>query len=151
MADRTTQILSLSSPRAVLAHRSRFCSLIFVTATVTSLVDTWPSAYFRLKISRSSTSLHVSSTSTSNSSIIARTTAKLSMKPLTATRSILLVEALYSVRSTVLSQFASEAGATRDNERHTSGESSLSTCRACRADDARRAVGNGMSMTLSGG
>jgi hypothetical protein len=70
------------------------------------------------------------------------------MKPLTATRSILFVEALYSVRSTVLSPLASEVGATRVSVRHTSGDSSLSTCRACSAEEARRSVGSGMSMTL---
>lgn len=92
----------------------------------------------------------VSSTSTSSSSIIPKTTVKLSMKPFTATRNILLVDALYSVRKTVLSRPELELGAMRDIERHTSGESSLSTCKACKAEEARRAVGRGMSITLFG-
>lgn len=82
------------------------------------------------------------------------TTVKLSMNPFTATRNILLVVALYSVRNTVFScpiaeLFAiSVAGSTMENDLRTSGESSLSTCSACMADEASLSVGRGRSMTL---
>jgi hypothetical protein len=121
------------------------------------------------------------------------TTPRLSIKPLTATRSMRFVLALYSVKRTVLasslaslettsdgpaaadfacSEFrlvplAFVAGfvllaeaaleddlavgeATRENLRRTRGESSVSTWRAFKADDARRCVGNGVEMTLFG-
>jgi hypothetical protein len=92
--------------------------------------------------------------STSSSSMTPNTTVKLSMNPFTATRNILLVVALYSVRNTVFScsgaiPFAtSVAGGTIENDLRTSGESSLSTCRACIADEASLSVGRGRSMTL---
>lgn len=99
-------------------------------------------------------------TSTSNSSITPSTTLKLSIKPLTATLNILFVVALYSVRRTVSSEEwtrleSSVAGADCDmveatikKVRRTRGDSSLSTRKACRAADARRAVGRGRSMVL---
>jgi hypothetical protein len=95
-----------------------------------------------------------SRTSTSSSSMTPSTTVRLSMNPFTATRNILLVVALYSVRNTVFScpgaePFAiSVAGGTMENDLRTSGESSLSTCRACMADEASLSVGRGRSMTL---
>ena len=93
-----------------------------------------------------------------------RTTPKLSMKPLTATRSMRFVLALYSVRRTVLTSssidslplawlplgemvvvrepLAETADVLPDlmseNDRRTSGESSASTCKALRAEEARR-------------
>jgi len=84
-------------------------------------------------------------TSTSNSSIISNTSFTLSMNPLTATLNIRLVEALYCVRRQ-RSSFESEVG-TIENVRQTSGESSLSTCSAWRAMDARREVGRRMSIS----
>jgi hypothetical protein len=99
----------------------------------------------------------LSSRSTSSSSITPRTTVRLSIKPFTATRSILLVVALYSVRRIVFSSdktrvsslfgFA-DVGEIVEKERRTRGDSSLSTCRARCAEVARRAVGRGISMTL---
>jgi hypothetical protein len=93
-------------------------------------------------------------TSTSSSSITPRTTVKLSMNPFTATRNILFVVALYSVRSIVFScpigaPFCpSKDGTTMENDLQTSGESSLSTRSACKAAEASRSVGRGRSMTL---
>lgn len=98
-----------------------------------------------------------SRTSTSNSSITPRTTLRLSMKPLTATRNILFVVALYSVLNTVSSVdpfsllgLAVVGGDMVEKDRRTRGESSLSTCRARRAEVARRAVGRGRSIVLGG-
>ena len=84
------------------------------------------------------------------------TTPRLSMKPLTATRSMRFVLALYSVRSTVLA-FSSTAddGLLPDDEsalpgwtsvkvRRTRGEISASTWRALMAEEARRWVGKGV-------
>lgn len=116
------------------------------------------------------------STSTSSSCITPRTTPMLSKNPLTETRSIRFVVALYSVRSTVFSsselspsnlqspeaspigKWASAAGCTasasfsvkdtRENERRTKEESSASTWSARRADEASLWVGSGMEMTL---
>lgn len=95
-----------------------------------------------------------SSISTSNSSIIPRTTVKLSMNPLTATRNILFVVALYSVRNTVFSRLCAaplcipEAGAIVEKDLRTNGESSLSTRKACNAEEASRSVGSGKSIIL---
>lgn len=115
------------------------------------------------------------STSTSSSCITPRTTPMLSKNPLTETRSIRFVVALYSVRSIVFSsselspsdlpseaspigKLASAAGCrasasfsvkdTRENERRTKEESSASTWSARRADEASLWVGSGMEMTL---
>ena len=80
---------------------------------------------------------------------------RLSIKELTATRSILLVVALYSVRSTLSSVTApacftgASSGAATENVLRTRGDSSLSTCRAFRATEASLAVGNGTSMVLT--
>ena len=109
------------------------------------------------------------------------TTPRLSMKPLTATRSMRFVVALYSVTRIVLllvfapfcvdeAPFAVgmvdvpfvtgegfeaveaaeefEDDETREKDLRTSGESSASTWRALRADEARRWVGKGVRMTL---
>lgn len=74
----------------------------------------------------------------------------LSINELTATRNILLVVALYSVRRTLVSGLSSAASCERAREkvRDTRGDSSLSTWRACRAVEAKREVGNGTSMVL---
>jgi hypothetical protein len=58
------------------------------------------------------------------------------------------VVALYSVRRIGLASSELSAAAMREKERETRGESSLSTCRAWRAEDARRVVGRGRSMML---
>lgn len=118
----------------------------------------------------------LSSTSTSNSSMTPSTTPRLSMNPLTATRSIRFVVALYTVRRTVstssftallLAALAASAellepmrwfplpsertwDLVSENERCTRGDSSASTWRARRAEEARRWVGNGMEITLRG-
>lgn len=85
--------------------------------------------------------------------MIPNTTLKLSINPLTATLNILFVVALYSVRNTVSSGESDDevlelGEAQVENDRRTSGESSLSTRRAWRAADANRAVGRGRSMVL---
>nr|POF04467.1 hypothetical protein CFP56_55948 [Quercus suber] len=91
-------------------------------------------------------------TSTSSSSITCTITPRLSKKPLTATRSIRFVVALYSVFNTVLSSvtspFCDPEIATRLNERRTSGDSSSSTARVRSAVSARRWVGNGICTVL---
>src|SRR5262245_18849223 len=102
-----------------------------------------------------------SSASTSSSSMTCKTTPRDSMKPLTATRSILWVVALYSVRSMVfpsscrpflsvypLLEEDSGLEPTRENLRRTSGDSSASTCKARRAEEARRWFRRGTSITL---
>lgn len=116
----------------------------------------------------------LASTSTSNSSITPSTTPRLSMNPLTATRSMRFVVAVYTVRRTVssssptalwLAVLASSSellepvrcfalpservwDLVSENERCTRGESSASTWRARSAEEARRWVGNGMEITL---
>jgi len=90
-------------------------------------------------------------TSTSNSSMTSKASFKLSINPLTATLSIRFVVALYSVLRTVSSvDFELDAGIV-ENVRDTRGESSLSTRRAWRAADARRAVGRRMSIASEQG
>lgn len=77
------------------------------------------------------------------------TRATLSRKELTATRSIRLVAALYSTRTT---ESCSEPGPdTVAKCRVTKEDSSLSTWRARKATDARRASGKGMSRVLRDG
>lgn len=77
------------------------------------------------------------------------------MKELTATLSILLVVALYSVRSMLSSVTAparsagASSGAATENVLRTRGDSSLSTCKAFRATEASLGVGNGTSMVLT--
>lgn len=101
------------------------------------------------------------STSTSNSSMTPNTTPRLSINPLTATLSMRLVVALYSVLSTVslLSALASLSSTVplteppcgalvKDSVRCTRGESSASTSIAWRADEASRWDGNGRLITL---
>lgn len=97
-------------------------------------------------------------TSTSNSLITPKTTPRLSMNPLTATRNMRFVVARNVVCSTVLissnscfcffSCGVSGDGAVRVKVRRTSGDSSASTSRVCRAESARRCVGNGRLMVL---
>jgi hypothetical protein len=78
-------------------------------------------------------------TSTSSSSIMPKTTPKLSMKPFTATLNILFVVALYSVLRIVSSGLLTRVGSSVPNaevedmvekDRRTRGESSLSTLKA---------------------
>lgn len=80
-------------------------------------------------------------TSTSSSSMTCNTTARDSMKPFTATRSMRLVVALYSVRRTVPLSF-SDAGlpseSVKEYIRCTEEEGSWSTLRERRAVEARR-------------
>jgi hypothetical protein len=80
------------------------------------------------------------------------------MKPLTATRSILFVVALYSVLKIVFSwhsaRFVSAVPwldeiETVEKDRRTRGESSLSTLKAWRAAEANLVVGRGKSMVLN--
>ena len=94
---------------------------------------------------------------TSNSSITCNTTPNDSMNPLTATRSIRFVVALYSVWSTVLwlsSLSASDCWLVEswfidsENLRRTSGESSASTLRARKAIVVNLCVGNGTLIVL---
>jgi hypothetical protein len=95
-------------------------------------------------------------TSTSSSSMTPKTVLRLSMNPLTATRSMRFVVALYSVRRTVFSaddddddEAVGELGdGIVEKERRTRGESSWSTRRDWRAAEARRAVGRGTSIVL---
>ena len=87
-----------------------------------------------------------SKTSSSSSSMTPSTTLKLFMNPLTATRSILFVVALYSVLKTVSAVECSEV--TVEKDRQTKGDNSLSIRRARRAIEARREVGRGMSIVL---
>lgn len=97
-----------------------------------------------------------SSTSTSNSSITPSITPRLSMNPFTATRSMRFVVARY-----VVSRIAGSSGWGSDpdsfgedvtvSSRRTKGESSVSTSRVRRADEARRAVGRGMEIVLRRG
>jgi len=76
------------------------------------------------------------------------------MKPLTATRSIRFVVALYSVRrivslSSSTSPFPSVSAARSEKVRRTRGDNSASTCNARMAEEARRRFKRGTSMTLS--
>jgi hypothetical protein len=117
--------------------------------------------YQQLMSKREDSQLHASvlcsRTSTSSSSMTCRTTPNDSMKPLTATRSMRFVVARYAVRRMVCDSSLAPAPLTttssselaRLNSRRTSGDSSASTCRARRAEDARRCVGSGMSIVLS--
>lgn len=102
-----------------------------------------------------------SRTSTSSSSMTPNTVPKLSIKPFTATRSILLVVALYSALKTVSSSHRTKSAScspaagvsaaaveSSENDLQTSEDSSLSTCSVCRAKEARRAVGKGTSTVL---
>lgn len=68
------------------------------------------------------------------------------MNPLTATLNIRFVVALYRVHKIDASD--ESEGRMIVIDRCTSGESSLSTCRACCAINARRWVGRGRLMTL---
>lgn len=77
------------------------------------------------------------------------TRLKLSIKELTATRSMRFVVALYSVRR-IVSSVAPEEAETVENSRCTDGESSLSTLSEPSATLASLAVGNGTSMVLEG-
>jgi hypothetical protein len=97
-------------------------------------------------------------TSTSSSSMTPKTTLKLSINPLTATLSIRFVVALYSVLRIVSSEELTrlepaesweDAVEMVENDLRTRGDSSLSTRNACRAAEARRAVGRGRSMVLA--
>lgn len=107
-------------------------------------------------------SISALSTSTSNSAMTPSTTPRLSINPLTETRSIRLVVAVYVIFNTVLdssgscfcffscgSDGASTAGAPRAKVRRTKGDSSASTSKARRAHDARRLVGRGRDIVLS--
>lgn len=107
-------------------------------------------------------SISALSTSTSNSAITPRTTPRLSINPLTETRSIRLVVATYVISNTVLDSSgscfcffscgwdgASTAGAPMVRVRRTKGDSSASTSKARRAHDARRLVGSGREIVLS--
>jgi hypothetical protein len=107
-------------------------------------------------------SISALSTSTSNSAITPSTTPRLSINPLTETRSIRLVVAMYVIFNTVVdssgscfclfscgSDGASTAGATRVKVRRTRGDSSASTSKARRAHDARRLVGKGREIVLN--
>lgn len=90
------------------------------------------------------------STSISNSAITPSTTPRLSINPLTETRSIRLVVAMYVIFKTVLhssgscfcffscgSDGASTTGVPSVKVRRTKGDSSASTSKARRAHDAR--------------
>jgi len=88
-------------------------------------------------------------TSSSSFSMTSSTKLRLSMKPLTATRSMRFVVATYLTLRMLFSWVS--AGATADKVRRTSGESSLSTPRACSAMDASRAVGKGTLTVLQSG
>lgn len=106
-------------------------------------------------------SISALSTSTSNSAITPSTTPRLSINPLTETRSIRLVVAMYVIFNTVLDSSgscfcffscgwdgASTAGASMLNVRRTRGDSSASTSKVRRAHDARRLVGRGREIVL---
>lgn len=86
---------------------------------------------------------------TSIFSITSITRPRLSMNEFVATRNMRFVVALYSTRSTEVSApVPASGGASRANERRTSGESSLSTAMAVRAMSARRWVGKGIERVL---
>lgn len=87
------------------------------------------------------------STSTSNSSMISKTSLKLSINPFTATLNIRFVVALYSVLK--ISCSSKPRADMVENVRRTSGESSSSTCKALREATARRSVGKHTSIVLS--
>lgn len=76
------------------------------------------------------------------------TTPRDSMKPLTATRSIRFVVALYSVLSTSPVSAGLPSLLVSENDRRTRGLSSASTWRARRAVSARRWSGRGTSIVL---
>lgn len=91
-------------------------------------------------------------TSVSSSSMTSMTKFKLSMKELTATRSMRFVVALYSTcRVWSKSPEASSLVAAIEKVLRTRGDNSLSTCSDLRATDARRAVGKGTSSVLEEG
>jgi hypothetical protein len=81
------------------------------------------------------------------------------MNPLTATLNIRFVVALYSVLRIVPSEGSTKLAPPEtwqdavemvENDLRTRGESSLSTRKACRAAEARRAAGRGRSIVLGG-
>jgi hypothetical protein len=90
------------------------------------------------------------STSSSRFSITSMSRFRLSMNEFTATRSILLVVARYSVRNTLPSVAPSSSpfGPVTENVRFTRGDNSLSTCRARSATEASLGVGKGTSTVL---
>lgn len=95
--------------------------------------------------------LFVANTSVSSSCMTSRTSCRLSMNELTATRSILLVVALYSVRRMfppTSPLVALLVIGLMEKVRFTNGDNSLSTCNALRATEASLGVGNGTSRVL---
>lgn len=89
---------------------------------------------------------NASTASTSSSSWTSNTRARLSRNELTATRSIRLVVAWYSMRRTVGPPESLASAVFRS--RFTKEESSLSTRSAWRATEASRASGKGTSRAL---
>ena len=106
------------------------------------LTDPWTTfSYSRLREPTEGGSI----TSTSSSSITSMTSARLSKKEFTATRSMRFVAALYSTRK-IDSKFGELANT--EKSRCTRGDSSLSTRSERRATEASRASGKGISSVL---